>query len=124
MAHAQLYDEEEQEPYVREDTRYIEPALTMLSGALAEPVSGLAGIAGSLLPGESGQGADWVEGVQEAMTYEPRTEEGQQGLQDLGETMQEGMGWLADATGTKGFTEEWEQGSQCYVIQNLQQLVG
>lgn len=40
---------------------------------LATPLAGLAGIAGSLLPGPQGQGANAVEGVQSGLTYQPRS---------------------------------------------------
>ena len=36
---------------------------TLLSSMALEPVAGLAGIAGAVLPGEQGQGAQWVENV-------------------------------------------------------------
>ncbi len=68
--------------------KIVEPAATMASSMIAEPVSGLAGIAGTLLPGEQGQGARWVEGVQNALTYQPKTQQGMQGLRGLGELMQ------------------------------------
>jgi len=51
-------------------------ALTAGSRLLAEPISGLAGIAGSILPGKDGQGADWVESTRQALSYNPRTEIG------------------------------------------------
>lgn len=60
-----------------------ETAAMMATGILAEPVSGLAGIAGTLLPGESGQGARWVEGTRNAMTYQPRTQTGQRYSENL-----------------------------------------
>jgi hypothetical protein len=44
---------------------------------IAGPVSGLAGIAGTLLPGPEGQGARFTEKVGQALTYEPKTEVGQ-----------------------------------------------
>jgi hypothetical protein len=53
-----------------------EPVLSLGSSAIAAPVAGLAGLAGTLLPGESGQGAEWTRRTQESMTYQPRTEEG------------------------------------------------
>lgn len=53
-----------------------EAATSLLSGAVAGPVSGLAGLAGAVLPGPEGQGADWVKKTQEAMTYEPRSQMG------------------------------------------------
>lgn len=70
--------------------RYVEPAMTIGSSIVAEPISGLAGIAGTVLPGKPSQGADWVRAVQEKMTFQPRTQEGVGGLQSLGES------WLGD----------------------------
>lgn len=58
----------------------IEPNLSLLSGAVAGPLSGIAGMAGSMLPGPEGQGADWTRNVGNALTYEPRTAGGQAGL--------------------------------------------
>lgn len=43
------------------------------SGMVAGPLSGLAGIAGTLLPGKEGQGAKWTKSVGEALTYQPKT---------------------------------------------------
>lgn len=54
----------------------VEPNLSMLSGMVAAPVSGLAGIVGTLIPGHEGQGAEWAEQVGQALTYSPRTEGG------------------------------------------------
>jgi len=65
-----------------------EAALSVLSGAVAEPISGLSGIASSLLSGRGTEGgARAVEGTQEALTYQPRSAEGQQYLQSIGETL-------------------------------------
>ena len=61
-----------------------EPAATLATGAIAEPISGYAGMAGTLLPGDVGQGARWTEATQEALTYDPMTEAGQAGMQALG----------------------------------------
>ncbi len=52
-------------------------ALALGSGMLAGPASGLAGIAGAVLPGPAGQGADWQRRTQDALSYEPRTPGGQ-----------------------------------------------
>ena len=52
------------------------PALA--SGSIAAPLSGLAGIAGTLLPGPEGQGAKWTKAVGDALTYQPRTEVGRE----------------------------------------------
>lgn len=54
----------------------VEPNLSLLTGAVSGPLSGLAGIAGTILPGPQGQGADWVERVQNTLTYKPITEGG------------------------------------------------
>ena len=64
-----------------------EVGATIGSSIVAEPLSGLAGIAGAVLPGEEGQGAEWVESAQEALTYQPRTEAGQEMLSDVGEAL-------------------------------------
>ena len=66
----------------------IEPALTIGSGAIAEPIAGLAGIAQSINPlAEEGAGARAVEATREALTFQPRTQAGQQGLQSVGEAL-------------------------------------
>lgn len=65
-----------------------ETALTAASSAVAEPVAGLAGIAGAVLPGKEGQGAEWVEGTREALTYQPKTRTGQEYTQAVGEALQ------------------------------------
>lgn len=41
------------------------PAKEMIKGAIAAPVSGYAAIAGAVLPGEAGQGAEWQRKTQE-----------------------------------------------------------
>lgn len=65
---------------------YVEPVLTMGSAAFAEPVSGLVGLAA--LPYGVDAAARAIANTQEALTYQPRTEDGQQGLQDAAEFMQ------------------------------------
>ncbi len=83
--------EAQQEPTLLESAiGIVEPAATIASSIIAEPVSGLAGIAGSLFPvsGEEGLGAELVETTREALTFEPRTEEGRKNLQSLAKTIQ------------------------------------
>lgn len=63
-----------------------EAALTVGSGIVAEPVSGLAGLATTPMGAEEATQA--IEGVRNAMTYTPQTESGQNILQGMGETMQ------------------------------------
>lgn len=66
----------------------LEAAGTVASSIVAEPVAGLAGIAQSLNPmAEPGAGAKAVESTREALTFQPRTEAGQQSLQTVGETL-------------------------------------
>ena len=66
----------------------LETAATIASGALAEPVAGVAGIAQSLNPfADEGAGAEAVKATQEALTYQPRTEAGQESLQATGEAL-------------------------------------
>lgn len=50
---------------------------TLATGAIAEPIAGVAGLVGAALPGEEGQGARFVEQTREALTYQPKTESGQ-----------------------------------------------
>lgn len=54
----------------------MEPNATLLTGALATPVAGLAGILGGILPGEQGQSADWARKTQSALTWQPQLEGG------------------------------------------------
>lgn len=61
----------------------IEPNLTLMSGALTAPISGLAGVAGTLLPGPKGQGAEWARAVQ-GMTYQPQTTGGRNAMLAIG----------------------------------------
>lgn len=64
---------------------FIEPAMTMATGALAEPVSGLVGLSTAIATGDSTKGADMVQVMKEKMTYAPKTEAGQEGLQSVAE---------------------------------------
>jgi len=65
-------------------TNVDETLLTMASGAIAEPIAGLAGIAQTLNPfAESGAGAQAVEATREALTFQPKTQEGQQTLEKV-----------------------------------------
>ena len=61
----------------------VEPNLALLSGALVSPLAGLAGIAGSLLPGKEGRGAEWVRGVEKGI-YRPQTEGGINAMKAIG----------------------------------------
>lgn len=61
---------------------------SLVSGALAEPVAGIAGIAQSLNPfAEEGAGAEAVKSTRDALTFKPRTEAGKSQQQAIGETL-------------------------------------
>lgn len=57
---------------------------TVLTGALAEPLAGFAGIGAALIPGGR-TGAEAVEATRQALTFQPRTEQGQAQIQAVGE---------------------------------------
>lgn len=63
----------------------VEPAMTAVSASIAEPVSGLVGLAA--LPFGVDVSTRAIERTQDAMTYQPRSEAGRQGLQGLQELM-------------------------------------
>jgi hypothetical protein len=76
-----------------------EAFLNLGSSAIAAPLSGLAGMAGSVLPGDEGQGADWTQNVQNALTYQPRTQVGQDAAKVLAypfEKIAQGADYLGD----------------------------
>ncbi|MEE8289583.1 MAG: hypothetical protein V3R25_09240 [Nitrosomonadaceae bacterium] len=65
-----------------------EPAVTLASSILAEPIAGVAGIAQAINPfAEEGAGGRAVEATRKALTFVPRSESGQQALGELGETL-------------------------------------
>ena len=58
---------------------------SLATGAIAEPIAGVAGVAQSLNPwADEGAGARAVEGVRDTLTYKPQTDAGQQQQQSLG----------------------------------------
>ena len=63
-----------------------ETALSIGGSMLAEPVSGIAGIMAAIPGGRTP--AQAVQETQEAFTYQPRTQAGQQAMGELGETFQ------------------------------------
>ena len=66
----------------------MENVSSLVSGAVAEPIAGLAGIAQSLNPfADEGAGAEAVQSTREALTFQPRTETGQAQQQAIGETL-------------------------------------
>lgn len=61
--------------------------LSMARLAVAFPASGLAGLAGAVLPGPPGQGAEFVRQTQETIGGQPFTAAGRAAIGGLGETM-------------------------------------
>jgi hypothetical protein len=85
----------------------VEPLLSLGSGAVAGPASGLAGILGSIMPGPEGQGAKWAGKVGHGMTYAPRTTGGQNAMsaisypfEKIGEGADSAGGKATDVTGS------------------------
>jgi hypothetical protein len=82
-----------------------ETALTMATGAIAEPLAGLYGLATTPFQGAE-SGAANVEAARRAMTYAPRTETGQRYMQNIGEFVQPVTSRIESANkylGDKGF---------------------
>lgn len=72
-----------------------EAALSVVSGALAEPMSGLYGISEALDPFESeGAGARGVEAAKETLTYQPKSDFAKSLLGSVGEKLQPVIGGL------------------------------
>lgn len=81
----------------------LEPAATIASSIVAEPVAGLAGLA-SIPFADSPAGV--VGSVKDALTYQPRTEGGKAGLQAVGEALApvgEAMQAAEEFTGEAGY---------------------
>lgn len=87
----------------------IEPAAALISGAIAEPLAGLAGIAssaGRAIGLDVPTGGEAVEATREALTFQPRTESGQESIQAVGEALApvgEALSGAEDFLGDKTF---------------------
>lgn len=83
----------------------VEPALTLATGALAEPVAGLAGLA--VLPFEGAEeAARTVEATRRRLTFQPTSEAGRAGLEFVGKALQpisDAALAAEEATGELGF---------------------
>jgi len=65
-----------------------EPAATVVTGAIAEPIAGAAGI-GAILRGAGPEVAEQeIAQTREALTFQPRSEEGKAALRGVGEVLQ------------------------------------
>lgn len=84
-----------------------ETALSLSSSAIAEPVSGLVGLMGGAtqaLPGnQEGRAARWQQATSDALTYEPKSSEGQRTIGAVGEFFDENIDkpvdWIAEKGG-------------------------
>lgn len=62
--------------------------MTLLTGAVAEPVSGIAGLLGlGMSFGDPDVAADWVEGVSEFLTWSPKSDKAKAALGAVGEKL-------------------------------------
>jgi outer membrane lipoprotein SlyB len=79
---------EQDSGFIGSAARFGEPALTVASSIVAEPIAGIAGIGQALNPfAEQGAGAKAVKATREALTFKPRTQEGKEGLKSVGEAL-------------------------------------
>ena len=80
----------------------LETGVEMATSVPAQALGGYAGIAGSLLPGDQGQGAKWSENVANALTYRPMTKSGQDISAAVAypfEKANEGLGYVGEKVG-------------------------
>ena len=104
----------------------IEPALTMVSGAIAEPMAGIAGLTAAAIPGlEPGAGKAVVEGVRERLTIDPKTQAGQESLRSIGaflDPLSQAMQSVETKLGEAGFDVAGPLGGA--VMQTLPTAIG
>lgn len=81
------------------DVAILEPAATLVSGAIAEPVAGLAGLGALIGTGDPSRATELIERVRKAGTFQPRGEAGQRTLQKIGKAL-EPVGEVFEATET------------------------
>jgi hypothetical protein len=85
----------------------VEPTAALVTGAVAAPIAGIYGGAQALNPfAEKGAGVRGMNYMEDALTYEPRTEAGKQGLENTGEMMEEYVGQYVDKARTGEETYE------------------
>lgn len=81
-----------------------EPALTIGTGMMAEPLAGIGGLA--MLPFGSNKAVQIVKDIRSGLTYLPQTEQGQKGLDILGKAMtpiSAPMEWAQKGLGELGY---------------------
>lgn len=80
----------------------LEAGANLVSGGASSAIGGLAGLVGTMLPGPEGQGANLVRKIQEAGTYQPRTEAGKAAVEAISAPMEMGNVLLGEAGGFVG----------------------
>lgn len=81
----------------------IPAAATLISGAVAEPIAGIAGVVASLTPGlDAGVGARTVERVRGALTIDPITEDSAKVLQGVGGVLDPTLGAIGRGAQSAG----------------------
>lgn len=66
----------------------IEPALTMVSGAIAEPVAGIAALSDTLNPFTDNDASETVADIRGSLTYKPRTKSGREAMESIGSALE------------------------------------
>lgn len=70
----------------------LEPVQAIGGGMASQALSGLSGIAGSVMPGPQGQGLATMRQTQQALPdFQPETQAGQRGLETLGDLIEQGV---------------------------------
>lgn len=84
----------------------VEPLATAVTSAVAQPISGFAGLGTLAFGGSLKDASENIASTQEALTFRPRTESGKEGLRKLGQAVQTGID-LANipASGIAGIAE-------------------
>ena len=85
---ANLPAQQEQSSFSDQAVGVAENIGSLVSGAIAEPIAGIAGLAQSINPfADEGAGAEAVSATRDALTFKPRTDTGQSQQQAIGETL-------------------------------------
>jgi hypothetical protein len=99
------FDEKENNPSAELYGSFLEPAATMVTGAIAKPLSDIAGLAATGYDAVTGNLDSDAEGfkryVQNQLTYQPRTQSGQQAVNLLGKASDETIGRISRDAATQ-----------------------
>lgn len=87
---------------------FMEPAAALVTGAIAKPVSDLAGlgqIANNVLTGSTTDPGEIKKATQDALTYQPKTQAGQQAMDVAGKVIKNTLGRFSGAVGNSAATD-------------------